>query len=372
MPKYEFVQNEPRVGQTVIKMWKLSLLSEIYPEGFVPIRPQGTPPPPELVPPVPPVPAHLRYPGHPPAFTFGRIPAIGEASYSGYTDWSPDTILLACNTTTFPQPPPPHDHQLTNIFQDGYWGRMEYTLFPWRFDRHAPWLMYIRLEEGLLRQPLFQANRSMFWAPLVRTGFDNGYPMDPVQHEANYQTLTKALKDELHTFWTDLTRRVKHECTTVLRTRNHLNRDVLDSDLPWKVMDRAVQGWGRLLAGVRGWDHFVLVFRALERALLELQGFISWCNDVRSYPVPRDRGASPPNFRGSIFTSQEYDIFLAFAHMRIPCYLLNNTDPSLSNGLQRYTCVSPPCLVDGERLHASGMFIVYFTCISRSPLTLYR
>lgn len=73
----------------------------------------------------------------------------------------------------------------------------------------------------------------------------------------------------------------------MLDVRNNLNRDVLDVDLPRHAVDRSLQALGHILVGVQGWEEFVLVYRILEPAVLELQAFISWCNDVRSYPQQR-------------------------------------------------------------------------------------
>lgn len=130
MDKFESTRNEPRVGQTVIKTWLplVEDMSDIYPEGFKAVVPWDTSPP-KPTPPKPPIPIHLRYPGHPPPYSHGRIPELGEAPYWGYVDWAPDTVLLGCNTKTFPPPPAPKGSPI-EIFSDGYWGSMEYTLYP--------------------------------------------------------------------------------------------------------------------------------------------------------------------------------------------------------------------------------------------------
>lgn len=60
----------------------------------------------------------------------------------------------------------------------------------------------------------------------------------------------------------------------VLEHRTPLNRDFCDSDLPSFVLEREFQFFNRLVAGVYGWEQFMLVMRAHERAMVELNAFL--------------------------------------------------------------------------------------------------
>lgn len=112
----------------------------------------------------------------------------------------------------------------------------------------------------------------------------------------------------------------------VLEHRTPSNHDVRDCDLPSFVLEREFQFFYKLVAGVYGWEQFILVMRAHERTMVELNAFLFWAQDVESYPK---RGCDHRvcSLRGSIFSTVDSDIFLAFAHMTAPVYLTSPEIP---------------------------------------------
>ncbi|EIM80057.1 uncharacterized protein STEHIDRAFT_162944 [Stereum hirsutum FP-91666 SS1] len=119
----------------------------------------------------------------------------------------------------------------------------------------------------------------------------------------------------------------------ILMCHNLLNRDALDTDLPRFILDRKFQFFHHLVRGVYGWELFVLVMRAHKCTMVKMNTFLYWAQDVQSYPNPltdhRQR-----SLRGSIFSTKDSDIFLAFAHMTAPVYLacseIPRSNPPLS------------------------------------------
>lgn len=360
LQKYEFVRDQPRIGQTTIDISRISSLGSLYPDGYEPVRPSSglTLAPPRA--PAVPVPVHLRYPGHPPSHSIGRIPSMGEATYSGYVDWSPSAVLLGCNTTRFPPPPP--QTNATMVFDDGYWGRKECSLFPWPFDRRAPWLAYIPLEHDHFRTQLSHHSRDEVWTavvrelPIYRETPDGRFIDGHRQHLSNQKGLRAELRTALISLWSSLSKEFEAQCGTILETRNHLNRDVSDVDLPRSVVHRALQAFGRLTSGVDGWIHFVLALRCFERCMLEIEGFLAWCKDVRSYPTPVHQAGPSPVLRGSTFSAKDFDLFLSFAHMHVPVYIIDDTGQSWDHVLHRVPVAPVPSITNGESLYCTGEY----------------
>ena len=347
--KFEHVRNEPRAGMTTFKLWLPLLYCSDDPELALGPRPIRV------------IPIHLRYPGHPPPHSRGRVPRLGEAPYWGFVDWSPDVVLLGCNTDSFP-PPPPLDDAPVKIFLDGYYGLMEYTLVPGYFDRHAPWLSYIPLDHDLFRQPLSHERRREFWTPVTRIFQEDG-PQGRLHESAvNRQTVLSSIFDPIRSLRSSLVQRAEHEFPHILKRRNHLNRDVSEIDLPRRAIRTSTQALGHLVKGVQGWEEFVIVFRALERALLELTAFISWTNDVKDYPSPNTK-RNNRRLRGSVFKASDFEIFLGFAHMRMPVFIMDKTGDNPDHFLKKYEYRMPPCLVDGEYFYGPGNLLLLLCCI---------
>lgn len=344
-PEYSAVVHEPRVGNTTFKLWlpvdkeEFELASAKLPNPSLPKMP---------TPPTPPVPIHLRYPSRPPPDSVGRIPGADEIIYTGYVRWSRSVIILASNTHWFPPPPPTSP---VSVHEDGYWGLYEYTLIPQEFDRHAPWLVYMPIDEVRLRLGLRHTFRDRFWSSLVR-GVKQGPDGTKVQHTTNLQTLKPELRDDLFGLCYRLCSRARSLCTVVLSIRTHLNRDVNNDDLPLDLLDRTLAVMGRIDTGVLGWNLFLLSVRHLIRSALELEAFISWAEDVRIYPRPR--AWETRAIRGAIFEERDYDFFLAFRAMNLPVYLRLENQPLPLPDLIQYPVSTPRCDVDGPAVYQFG------------------
>lgn len=145
-------------------------------------------------------------------------------------------------------------------------------------------------------------------------------------------------------------------CSAVLQHRNILNRDVLESDLPRFVAQNAMNAYGHLLVGQHSWTRFVLAWRAFDRAMLELTAFLWWARDVVRFPA-----VSPHEslmMRGSIFKMRDSDIFLAFAHMHLPVYLINDGLPLPSSIIRKQPTPRLRNVVAGEVLVHHGEHLV--------------
>lgn len=205
----------------------------IVPGLFAPARVPSTPS--LYIPPTLPstfVPIHLRYPAPSPPNMVGRIPLVAEVQYSGFGDWGPRTTLLAANSVYLPEPCPKRP---AVVFLDGYWGQNEFTLYPQHYDRHAPWLAYIVIDDPRLRQPLHHEHRQYVWTD----GFRGDHTKSAVPH------ILEEFADTRRQFGDEL----KWVGQRVLQNRNLLNRDVTESDLPFRLIQDALNAWGNLVSG---------------------------------------------------------------------------------------------------------------------------
>ncbi|EIM79379.1 uncharacterized protein STEHIDRAFT_163738, partial [Stereum hirsutum FP-91666 SS1] len=149
------------------------------PENFVPTALKAPiPSQPFAIPPNV-APIHLRYPARTPPNSTGRVPLPMEVRYSGYVYVDQATNILCANTTYAPILPPSED---STIYVDGYWGRKDTSLYPQRFDHHAPWLLYIPISHEVLRRPLLPENRRNLWtAGMLRSGMKSTPLMSPLE-----------------------------------------------------------------------------------------------------------------------------------------------------------------------------------------------
>lgn len=98
----------------------------------------------------------------------------------------------------------------------------------------------------------------------------------------------------------------------------------------------------------------MLVMRAHERTMVEMNAFLYWAQDVQSYPNPltdhRQR-----SLHGSIFSTKDSDIFLAFAHMTAPVYLACSEIPRSNPPLSKLSFSPWRNKVGIESLASHGM-----------------
>lgn len=110
------------------------------------------PPQPFIIPPDA-TPIHVCYPASSPSNITGRIPLTTEVRYSGYVYADQETNILSVNTSYAASLP---SRENSTVYDDGYWGRKEPSLYLQRFNPHAPWLLYIPISYAELRRPLLR------------------------------------------------------------------------------------------------------------------------------------------------------------------------------------------------------------------------
>lgn len=248
------------------------------------------------------IPIPCRYPARPPINNAGRLPPPSEVSYAGYVATTPTTFILCANTRCVFSPP---SSEPVTVFDDGYWGTKDPSLYPQEFDHHAPWLLYIPIAHEVLRRPLLHDNRQKLWTEGMRKSL---------------MSLADEIVDELRKKRAELWSGVEFFCNDILNRRNLLNRDVEASDLPLSLFARELNLFYTLVFGVHSWKSFLLAMRAHERVMAELYAFLWWAQDVKSFPVPKANHRKRA-LRGSFFSPVDSDLFVAFAHMSAPVYL---------------------------------------------------
>lgn len=214
-------------------------------------------------------------------------------------DWKSGHVILGSNVHSIPAPP---SHSQPTIGSDGFWGVHEWTQYPQPYCPKFPYLAWIPQNPSNPTSSSFGVYNLTLQKPLIWTA----HPDKSSVHLTN-EAVLKALREE----WS----RLKAE---VEASQDGLSQRLPAVQYPQEAYFRAMTALDYLGDDLRGWNDVLLVFRSLQRSLLELQAFVHWWEDVCAGSTFKSPIRQPT--RGSIF--EDVQAYVNHHHWSIATYLL--------------------------------------------------
>ncbi|KAI0321620.1 hypothetical protein OF83DRAFT_1289825 [Amylostereum chailletii] len=226
-------------------------------------------------------------------------PVLPDLRFEAWMSWFDDCTIHAINTFAFPPRPP---FPPPSVFADGLWGLHEYTRYPTPFDRRAPWLMYMALEDPTLCKRL---NKSSMW---------QAGPPGHFVVTARYAADLRRRREEIASQYA-------RTAPTVLAHRGRLNRHVDTTNLLSFAVEHSTNAYGILVhTGVTSWPEFIAVLHVVRSALLELEAFLVWAEDMERYV-----GGHPSlvkGVHGAIFLLEDREALEVVAVRGLPAFFV--------------------------------------------------
>lgn len=181
------------------------------------------------------------------------------------------------------------------VGEQGWWGAYEWSLLPQLYDPMSPWLACI---------PIYRDAHHVTRTTIHRTMIVDGPRLDAAYKEKQAVALVPEhhFKERLKQY----TDRVISAAKTALEEAENDTTEIWDPRIVWptQILERATFLERRLRAGLPSINSFKRCIEGLRRAVLELEGFVTWVEFVKTSPTKRPllarthRAERKINFRG--------------------------------------------------------------------------
>lgn len=223
--------------------------------------------------------------------------------YTAVSRWG-DYTIFAYNTDSIP-PNPAGTVARGQVGSDGYWGLLEYTIYPQFYDPSAPFLAYMEL-------PTPDTQTWLEFRPLKRAELDQTALPAVCRLEEDLHERVRKLSWKYRSDFDKVVKLIQRVCSEGTLPEDSTEYDMLSSMIiPKATAANMTKRWGTLeYFSVRSFGDAVAGMRAWQRAAREISGFIDFSAAIlqkAKHPwaerwVERRRRHDISPRRGSIFT----------------------------------------------------------------------